>query len=70
MASGGRLLGLHTDLARSPSALAAYLGLRRAAADYATLDPGLARRSCSPSARLTAATTRKPSPPNSASGLG
>jgi hypothetical protein len=39
VASGGRLLGLHTDLARSPSALAAYLGLRHAAADYATLDP-------------------------------
>jgi hypothetical protein len=40
-ASGGRLLALHTDLARSPAALAAYLGLRRAGADYATLDPGV-----------------------------
>jgi alkylhydroperoxidase family enzyme len=39
VASGDRLLGLHTDLARSPSALAAYLGLRHAAADYGTLDP-------------------------------
>ena len=29
-ASGGRLLALHNDLARSPAALAAYLGLRRA----------------------------------------
>jgi hypothetical protein len=41
VASGGRLLGLHSDLARSPSPLAAYLGLRRAAADYATLDPAV-----------------------------
>lgn len=41
VASGGRLLGLHTDLARSASALAAYLGLRHAAADYATLDPAV-----------------------------
>lgn len=38
VANGGRLLRLHTDLARSPAALAAYLGLRHAAADYATLD--------------------------------
>ncbi len=41
VASGGRLLGLHTDLARSPSTLAAYLGLRHATADYATLDPAV-----------------------------
>jgi hypothetical protein len=41
LASGGRLLGLHSDLARSPSALAAYLALRHAAADYATLDPAV-----------------------------
>src|SRR5690349_15836194 len=40
-ASGGRLLALHTDLARSPAALAAYLGLRRAGADYGKLDPSL-----------------------------
>lgn len=40
-ASGGRLLALHTDLARSPAALAAYLGLRRAGADYGRLDPSL-----------------------------
>lgn len=38
-ASGGRLLALHTDLARSPAVLAAYLGLRRAGSDYATLAP-------------------------------
>jgi alkylhydroperoxidase family enzyme len=40
-ASGGRLLALHTDLARSPVALAAYLGLRRAGADFGRLDPSL-----------------------------
>src|SRR5260370_36836129 len=40
-ASGGRLLALHTDLARSPAALAAYLGLRRAGGDYGTLDPSV-----------------------------
>ncbi len=38
-ASGGRLLALHTDLARSPAVLAAYLGLRRAGAEFGTLDP-------------------------------
>jgi alkylhydroperoxidase family enzyme len=38
-ASGGRLLALHNDLARSPAALAAYLGLRRAGGEYGTLDP-------------------------------
>lgn len=38
-ASGGRLLGLHTDLARSPAALAAYLGLRQAGGEYGKLDP-------------------------------
>ncbi|HZE01545.1 MAG TPA: hypothetical protein VE155_07245, partial [Pseudonocardiaceae bacterium] len=38
-ASGGRLLALHTDLARSPAVLAAYLGLRRAGSDYGTLVP-------------------------------
>ena len=31
-ASGGRLLALHTDLAVSPAALAAYLGLPERAA--------------------------------------
>jgi alkylhydroperoxidase family enzyme len=40
-ASGGRLLALHTDLARSPAALAAYLGLRRAGGEYGTLDPSV-----------------------------
>ena len=40
-ASGGRLLALHHDLARSPATLAAYLGLRRAGADYATLEPAV-----------------------------
>jgi alkylhydroperoxidase family enzyme len=40
-ASGGRLLALHTDLARSPAVLAAYLGLRRAGGDYGTLDPSI-----------------------------
>lgn len=40
-ASGGRLLALHTDLARSPAALAAYLGVRRAGAEYGRLDPSL-----------------------------
>jgi alkylhydroperoxidase family enzyme len=40
-ASGGRLLALHTDLARAPAALAAYLGLRRAGGDYGTLDPSV-----------------------------
>jgi alkylhydroperoxidase family enzyme len=40
-ASGGRLLALHTDLARSPAALAAYLGLRRAGGEYGKLDPSL-----------------------------
>jgi alkylhydroperoxidase family enzyme len=40
-ASGGRLLALHTDLARSPAALAAYLGLRHAGADYGKLDPSI-----------------------------
>ena len=38
-ASGGRLLALHTDLARSPAGLSAYLGLRRAGSDYGTLTP-------------------------------
>ena len=38
-ASGGRLLALHTDLARSPAVLAAYLGLRRAGGEHGTLDP-------------------------------
>ncbi|MBV9651143.1 MAG: carboxymuconolactone decarboxylase family protein [Pseudonocardiales bacterium] len=38
-ASGGRLLALHTDLARSPAVLAAYLGVRRAGGDYRTLAP-------------------------------
>jgi alkylhydroperoxidase family enzyme len=40
-ASGGRLLALHTDLARSPAALAAYMGLRRAGGDHGTLDPSI-----------------------------
>jgi alkylhydroperoxidase family enzyme len=40
-ASGGRLLALHTDLARSPAALAAYLGLRRAGGEYGSLDPSV-----------------------------
>jgi alkylhydroperoxidase family enzyme len=40
-ASGGRLLALHTDLARSPAALAAYLGLRRAGGEYGKLDPSV-----------------------------
>ncbi len=40
-ASGGRLLALHTDLAVSPAALAAYLGLRRAGGEYGTLDPAV-----------------------------
>ena len=40
-ASGGRLLALHNDLARSPAALAAYLGLRRAGGEYGTLDPSI-----------------------------
>ena len=40
-ASGGRLLALHTDLARSPAVLAAYLGLRRAGGEYGTLDPSI-----------------------------
>jgi alkylhydroperoxidase family enzyme len=40
-ASGGRLLALHTDLAVSPAALAAYLGLRRAGGDYGTLNPAI-----------------------------
>lgn len=40
-ASGGRLLALHTDLARSPATLAAYLGLRRAGGDYGTLHPAI-----------------------------
>jgi alkylhydroperoxidase family enzyme len=40
-ASGGRLLALHSDLARAPAALAAYLGLRRAGAEYGTLDPSV-----------------------------
>ncbi len=40
-ASGGRLLALHTDLARSPAALAAYLGLRRAGGDYGSLHPSV-----------------------------
>jgi alkylhydroperoxidase family enzyme len=40
-ASGGRLLALHTDLARSPAALAAYLGLRRAGGDHGKLDPSV-----------------------------
>jgi alkylhydroperoxidase family enzyme len=40
-ASGGRLLALHTDLARSPATLAAYLGLRRAGGDYGTLPPAV-----------------------------
>lgn len=39
-ASGGRLLALHTDLARSRAVLAAYLGLRRAGSDYGTLSAG------------------------------
>jgi hypothetical protein len=40
-ASGGRLLALHNDLARSPAALAAYLGLRRAGGEYGTLEPSV-----------------------------
>jgi alkylhydroperoxidase family enzyme len=40
-ASGGRLLALHTDLARSPAALAAYLGLRRAGGEYGKLNPSV-----------------------------
>ena len=40
-ASGGRLLALHSDLARSPAALAAYLGLRRAGGDYGSLQPAV-----------------------------
>jgi alkylhydroperoxidase family enzyme len=40
-ASGGRLLALHTDLARSPAAIAAYLGLRRAGGEYGKLDPSV-----------------------------
>ncbi len=40
-ASGGRLLALHTDLARSPAALAAYLGFRRAGGEYGKLDPSV-----------------------------
>jgi alkylhydroperoxidase family enzyme len=40
-ASGGQLLALHTDLARSPAALAAYLGLRRAGGEHGTLDPSV-----------------------------
>lgn len=40
-ASGGRLLALHSDLARAPAALAAYLGLRRAGAEYGKLDPSV-----------------------------
>jgi hypothetical protein len=40
-ASAGRLLALHTDMARSPAVLAAYLGLRRAGSDYGTLDPAV-----------------------------
>jgi len=40
-ASGGRLLALHHDLARSPAVLAAYMGLRHAGADNGTLDPAL-----------------------------
>lgn len=40
-ASGGRLLALHNDLARSPAALAAYLGLRRAGGQYGTLEPSI-----------------------------
>jgi alkylhydroperoxidase family enzyme len=40
-ASGGRLLALHTGLARSPAALAAYVGLRRAGGEYGTLDPAI-----------------------------
>jgi alkylhydroperoxidase family enzyme len=40
-ASGGRLLALHHDLARSPAALAAYMGLRRAGGEYGKLDPSI-----------------------------
>jgi alkylhydroperoxidase family enzyme len=40
-ASGGRLLALHHDLARSPAALAAYLGLRRAGGEHGKLDPSI-----------------------------
>jgi alkylhydroperoxidase family enzyme len=40
-ASGGQLLALHHDLARSPAALAAYLGLRRAGGEYGKLDPSI-----------------------------
>ena len=40
-ASGGRLLALHTDLARSPAALATYLGLRCAGGEYGKLDPSV-----------------------------
>jgi hypothetical protein len=36
-ASGGRLLALQGDLARSPAVLAASVGLRRAGVDHATL---------------------------------
>ncbi len=39
--SGGQLLALHTDLARSPAALAAYLGLRRAGGEHGKLDPSI-----------------------------
>jgi alkylhydroperoxidase family enzyme len=40
-ASGGRLLALHTDLARSPAALAGYLGLRHAGGEHGKLDPAV-----------------------------
>jgi alkylhydroperoxidase family enzyme len=40
-ASGGRLLALHSDLARAPAVLAAYLGLRRAGGEYGSLDPSV-----------------------------